>query len=137
MAPDSRTEDILRSRVETVETMDVRKYGLTRRELRAGGGTKEGLAGEHFDEMIGSQEFHIYRSPNRKLKGYEALKSFLESQGCDVIRIADAPSPVGKGYETIRITNKGERIPVPYLRRAHNWAHQRNLLHLFQKKPTL
>jgi hypothetical protein len=48
--------------------------------------------------------------------------------------MADGASPVGKSYETIRITNRGEEIPTPLLRRAHGWAHQRNFLHMFYKK---
>ncbi len=114
--------------------MDIKSYGFTRREIRQGGGVGEGIASEHFDELIGSIEFYIYRHPARKIKGYETLKLFLESQGCEVIHLADTPTPVGQRYETIRVTNKGQQIPVPSLKRAHNWAHQRNLLHMFYKK---
>ena len=94
----------------------------------------DGVASEHFDELIGSTEFYLYRNPNRKIKGYEILRLCLESQGCEIIHLADTPTPVGKGYETIRVTNKGHQIPVPVLKRVHNWAHQRNLLHMFYKK---
>ena len=114
--------------------MAMGNYGFTRREIRGGSGVGESIASEHFGEMIGSIEFNIYRNPNRKIKGYEALKLHLESQGCEVIHIADTPAPVGKRYETIRITNKADQIPIPVLKRAHNWAHQRNLLHMFYKK---
>ena len=112
----------------------MRSHGLTRRELRAGAGRGEATAEGHFDELVGSHEFFVYRKPNAKIKGYDSLKSWLESQGCDVVRIPDAPNPAGPGFETIRITGKGEQIPVPNLRRAHDWAHQRNLFHLFHKK---
>jgi len=111
--------------------MDVRRYGFTRREIRGGAG---GGASEHFEEMIGSTEFYMYRHPNSKIKGYETLKLFSESQGCDVLYIAAGPTPVGKGFETVRITNNGREIPIPVLKRAHNWAHRRNLLHLFYKE---
>ena len=94
----------------------------------------EGVASEHFEEMTGSSEFYLYRHPNRKIKGYEALKLYLESAGCEVIHMANGPKTPGQRFETIRITNKGNPIPVPFLRRAHNWAHQRNLLHMFYKK---
>ena len=112
----------------------MRSHGFTRRELRAGGGRGQDTADDHFGEMIGSHELFVYRQRSAKIKGYEALKSFLESHGCQVVRTSDAPNPVGQGVETIRITYNGQQIPVPHLRRAHQWAHQRNLLHLFHKK---
>ena len=111
--------------------MDVRRYGITRREIREGAG---GGANEHFGELIGSNEFYIYRHPSSKIRGYDALKVFSESQGCEVLHIAGGPTPVGQGYETLRITNTGREIPIPVLKRAHNWAHRRNLLHLFYKE---
>ena len=111
--------------------MDVRRYGYTRRNIREGAG---GGADEHFDELVGSTEFYIYRHRNSKIKGYEELKSFLELQGCEVLYLSETTTPVGQGFETIRITNKGREIPNPVLRRAHNWAHRRNLLHIFHKK---
>ncbi len=114
--------------------MSLRNYGFTRKDLRAGSGAGDGIANEHFDEMVGSCELYIYRHANKKIKGYQPLKLFLESQGCEVIHITDTPAPVGHGYETIRITSKGDQIPVPSLRRAHDWAHRRNLLHMFYKK---
>ena len=114
--------------------MAMGNYGYSRREIRGGAGTGEGVASEHFEEMIGSIEFYIYRHPNRKIKGYEALKLYLEAEGCQVMHIADEANPVGQRYETIRLTHKGDQIPVLPLRRAHNWAHQRNLLHMFYKK---
>ena len=112
----------------------MRNYGFTRRDLRGGSGTGESIASEHFSDMIGSTELNIYRHRNKKIKGYEALKVGLESEGCAVVHLADAPAPIGHGFETIRITNRGEQIPTPLLRRAHGWAHQRNFLHMFHKK---
>ena len=114
--------------------MSARDYGFTRRDIRGGSGPGEGVASEHFDEMIGSIELYLYRHPNRKIRGYQALKLHLESAGCEVLHAPSAPTMVGPGYETIRITNKGDQIPGPLLRRAHSWAHQRNLLHMFYKK---
>ena len=114
--------------------MSMREIGASRRERRRGGGRGTEVAGDHFDELIGSNEFNIYRHPDQKIKGYEALKTFLVSQGCEVLHLADAPAPVGRAYETMRITIGGEQLPEPLLRRAHTWAHQRNLLHMFHKK---
>ena len=111
--------------------MDVSRYGITRREIREGAG---GGANEHFAELIGSNEFYIYRHPSSKIRGYDALKVFSESQGCEVLHMPGGPTPAGQGYETLRITNKGQQIPVEVLKRAHNWAHRRNLLHLFYKE---
>ena len=114
--------------------MSIRDYGFTRREIREGSGAGERIASEHFDEMVGSTEFYMYRHPNRKIKGYDALRAQLESGGCEVMHIAGAPTPVGPRFETIRIATKEGQIPVPLLKRAHSWAHQRNLLHMFYKK---
>ena len=110
--------------------MEIRDLGTTRRQRRQGAG---GGAADHFDEMIGSTELNIFRPQNANIRGFEPLKASLDSEGCDTAYMADAPNPVGKGYETIRITNKDQQIPVHVLRRAHNWAHRRNLLHLFRK----
>lgn len=115
-------------------SMSMRNHGFTRRELRGGSGSGAGIASEHFHEMVGSTEFYIYRHPNRKIKGYGALKSYLDSEGCEVAYMAEPSNPVGEKYETMRITNKGNEIPVSPLRRAHSWAHQRNLLHMFYKR---
>ena len=112
----------------------MKNYGFTRKELRGGSGTGSGVANEHFHDMIGSTEFYVYRHPNRRIKGYGALKAHLDTHGCEVVDMAEPSNPVGERYETIRITNKGNEIPVPLLRRAHSWAHQRNLLHMFYKR---
>ena len=114
--------------------MTSRNYGFTRRDIRGGSGAGEAIAGEHFDEMAGSIEYYIYRHPNKRIKGYDTLKLHLESAGCEVVHIAGAPAQVGQRYETIRITNGGAEIPIPPLRRAHSWSHQRNLLHMFYKR---
>ena len=111
--------------------MNIRSYGISRRDIRGGSG---GGANEHFDDLIGSVELHIYRHTNQKAKGYDSLKIFLESQGCLVVYANDTPNPVGHGYGTMSITNNGSEIPVSALKRAHSWAHQRNLLHLFHKR---
>ncbi len=114
--------------------MSMRDRGFTRRDIRGGSGAGAEVASEHFDEMIGTVELYIYRHPSKKIKGYAALKSTLEAQGCEVDLTAAGASPVGKGYETIRIANGGAEIPTPLLRRAHGWAHQRNFLHMFYKR---
>ncbi len=115
---------------------NVRDRGYTRRQMRQGGGRGEGVAGDHFEDLVGSTEFYIYRPPGRKIDGYEPLKLVLESEGCEVVYLLEANCAAGPGYETIRITRKSDPIPVPALRRAHAWAHQRNFLHLFYKGGT-
>ena len=111
--------------------MDVHQYGITRRDIRDGPGKD---ANEHFEELIGSTDFQIYRHPSNKIRGYESLKLFAEKYECVVLHITKGPTPVGLGYETIRITRKDDAIPTTVLKRAHNWAHRRSLLHLFQKE---
>ncbi len=106
-------------------------YGYNRRQLRQGGG--RGNGNDHLDELLGSTEFYIYQTPNRTVKGYEALRLYVESEGCEVIFTADAP-PELSNYETMRITHKrGEKIPDAVVKRAHSWAHNRNFLHSFFK----
>ena len=114
--------------------MALRDYGFNRRRIREGSGTGEGVASEHFDEMIGTVDLYMYRHPSRKIKGYEPLKAYLESQSCEVTHTGPGQTPLGPRYETIRVSGRGSEIAVPALRRAHSWAHQRNLLHLFYKK---
>ena len=112
--------------------MRQRDSRLTRRELRQGSGTD--VENEHFDEVLGSSEFYIYVTPNKKAKGYDALKQYVESVGCE----AEYPAvpqlvDLGDRYQAVKITKEGELIPSPVLRRAHRWAHQRNFLHSFFK----
>ena len=109
--------------------MDIRR-SVNRKQIRQGGGEGADL---HFHEMVGSYELNIYRHRNSKIRGYESLAQFLQSQGCQAAYLADVPAPVGPGYDTIRVTFGGEALPVEALRRAHNWAHRRNFLHLFRK----
>ena len=104
-------------------------YGLNRRQLRQGGG--RGNGNDHVEEMMGSTELYIYQTPHRKVKGYDSLKVYLESEGCEVIFTADAP-PELSNYEALRISNRsGEKIPDAVVKRAHSWAHNRNFLHSF------
>ena len=98
--------------------------------MREGGGEGANL---HFDEMVGSYELNIYRHRNSKIRGLDALEQYLQSQGCQTAYITDVAAPVGPGYDTIRVTHGGDMIPVEALRRAHNWAHRRNFLHMFRK----
>ena len=109
--------------------MDLRGR-VNRKQVREGGG---GGADLHFDEMVGSYELNIYRHRNSKIRGLEALDRFLQTQGCQTAYIDDVQAPVGPGYDTIRVTCEGDTIPVEALRRAHNWAHRRNFLHMFRK----
>ncbi len=111
--------------------MTLRDHGISRRDLRQGGG--RGTGDDHVDGMFGSTELFIYQTPNSKPKGYESLKSFLEAQGCEIAFTGEAP-PELRHYESMRITHgKAEPIPIPVLKRAHRWAHQRNYLHSFFK----
>ena len=111
--------------------MSLRNYGFGREQLRQGGG--RGNGNDHLDELTGATELFIYQTPNRRVKGFEALKLYLESQECEVIFTAEAP-PELRNYETIRITHRrGEAIPPAALRRSHSWAHGRNFLHSFFK----
>ena len=104
-------------------------YGYNRRDLRQGGG--RGNGNDHIDELIGSTELYIYQTPNRPVNGYEGLRLYIESEGCEVIFTADAP-PELSDYETMRITHKqGKKIPDAVVKRAHSWAHNRNFLHSF------
>ena len=104
-------------------------YGYTRRQLRQGGGRGNGH--DHLEDLLGSTELYIYQTPHRKVKGYDGLKMFIESQGCEVIFTADSP-PELSDYEAMRITQKrGEKIPDEVVKRAHSWAHNRNFLHSF------
>ena len=106
-----------------------RDYGITRRDLRQGSGTD--VEPEHYDEVLGSSEFFIYLTPNKKVKGYDTLKQFLESEGCEVEYPADSSLRPGPRYQVVKITKRGELLSTPSLRRAHKWAHQRNYLHHF------
>ena len=107
---------------------------VSRRELRQGGG--RGTGDDHFDEVEGSTEFEIFLTPNKRAKGYEALKRFLESEGCHVAFPAGSSNLPGPRYQAVRVTSGDEEIPAAALRRGHRWAHQRNLLHSFFK-PTV
>ncbi|MDA1128328.1 MAG: hypothetical protein O2913_06490 [Chloroflexi bacterium] len=105
--------------------------GFGRDQLRQGGG--RGNGNDHLDELIGATELFVYQTPNKKTKGFESLKLFLEASGCELIFTVDVP-PELRNYEAFRITHKaGEKIPDAVLRRCHSWAHGRNFLHSFFK----
>lgn len=109
--------------------MSLRDHGINRRQVRQGGG--RGTGADHVEEMFGSTELFIYQTPNSKRKGFEALKTFLEAQECQIEVNLDPPPELAR-YQTIRITHKETlEIPIPVLKRAHSWAHQRNYLHRF------
>jgi len=106
-------------------------HGFTRRKLRQGGG--RGNGSDHFEEMIGATELFVYQTPNKKPKGFESLKLFLETSECELMFTVDVP-PELRNYEAFRITHRsGDPIPDPVLRRCHAWAHGRNFLHSFFK----
>ena len=114
--------------------MSLRNFGgFGRDQIRQGGG--RGNGNDHLDELIGATELStiVYQTPNRRAKGFDALKLFLEANECEVLFTTDIP-PELRSYEAFRITQKrGEAIPVPVLRRCHSWAHGRNFLHSFFK----
>ena len=111
--------------------MSLRNFGFGRDQLRQGGG--RGNGNDHFDELVGATELFIYQTPNRRAKGFDSLKLYLEANECELIFTVDAP-PELRDYETMRITHKGgEAIPSAVLRRSHSWAHGRNFLHSFFK----
>ena len=103
--------------------------GMSRKDRRGGSGRDVDIT--HFDEVLGSIEFFVYIPPNIRMKGYEVLKNYLNSLNCDIDYPAEAPLNPGERYQAIKITQQGMVVPIPALRRAHKWAHQRNFLHSF------
>jgi hypothetical protein len=111
--------------------MDLRGHGIGRDQLRQGGG--RGTGNDHVEDLYGCTELYVYQPPNKKVTGYESLKLFIESEGCEIIFTADAP-PELNSYETMRITHRqGHPIPNAVVKRIHSWSHQRNFLHSFFK----
>ena len=109
--------------------MSLRDHGINRRQIRQGGG--RGTGADHVEEMFGSTELYIYQTPNSRRRGVETLQTFLEAQGCQIEFNLDPPPELAR-LQTIRITHKEtQEIPIPVLKRAHSWAHQRNYLHSF------
>ena len=85
-------------------------HGFTRAQLRQGGG--RGNGSDHFDELIGATELFVYQTPNKKPKGFESLKLYLEASECELIFTVDVP-PELRNYETFRIThNPGSPSPT-------------------------
>ncbi len=106
-------------------------YGIDKNQIRQGGG--RGSGNDHVEDMAGATELYVYQTPNKPVKGYEGLKLFLESEGCEVLYTTDVP-PELRDYDAMRITGKnGEALSFAALKRAHSWAHQRNFLHSFFK----
>ena len=111
--------------------MNLGDHGIGRGQIRQGGG--RGNGNDHVSDLAGATELYVYQTPNKVVRGYEGLKVFLESEGCELIYTTDVP-PELRDYEAMRITHKkGEEIPFAALKRAHSWAHQRNFLHSFFK----
>ncbi len=114
--------------------MNLRDYGITRAQLRQGSqGLEGGRGDDHFRDLVGSRDFYIYLTPNRKVKGWAEVKTLAEAEGCEVRRAEDAPYVPGQRYGAVLITVHGGLIPEAVLRKAHRWAHQRNFLHSFFK----
>ena len=114
--------------------MSLRSHGVTRAQLRQGSqGPGGGNGDDHFDELMGSRDLTIYLAPNKKLKGYADLKTFVEGQGCQIGLVTGDRLLPGPAYKALKITPHDGLIPEAVLRRAHRWAHQRNYLHSFFK----
>lgn len=109
--------------------MELSRFGIGKRDLRQGPG--RGNGNDHLDDLVGSTEFYVYQPGDQKLRGYESLRLYLEAQGCEALYTSDVPPELGANYQALRITHNGEAIPVPVLKRAHSWAHQRGLFHSF------
>ena len=103
--------------------------GFNREYKRQGSGTD--FADEHFEEILGSTEFCVFVTPNKKTNGLDGLTRFLESDGSSVEYPSHSEQSPGDRYKVIKITKQGTEISRPSLRRAHNWAHRRNFLHSF------
>ena len=111
----------------------VYRQGMNRSKLREGSGKGVDVADEHFHEVAGSKDFYVYVTPNRKAKGYEALRDWLRQQGYSVTVSDDAPLLPAKGYKAIKVTSATGVLSDEAVRRTHRWAHQRNFLHSFFK----
>ncbi|MBM3943136.1 MAG: hypothetical protein FJ316_09490 [SAR202 cluster bacterium] len=112
--------------------MNLHDHGIGRRQLRQGGG--RGSGNDHVDELFGATELFVHHEPYQTPKGFENLKLYLESQECEVIYTTDTLVDLGDCYQSFRVTRRrGDPIPEAVLKRAHSWAHQRNLLHSFFK----
>ncbi len=110
-------------------TLGNNRFG--RDQIRQGGG--RGNGNDHFDEMVGATELFVYQTPNKRAKGFETLKLYLEASECELRFTVDIP-PELRNYEAFRVTYRtGDAIPTPVLRRCHAWAHGRNFLHSFFK----
>ncbi|MBM3940623.1 MAG: hypothetical protein FJ318_06995 [SAR202 cluster bacterium] len=111
--------------------MSMRDLGHNRSEVRKALGGER--ADDHFHELAGTRDFYIYLTPNKKLSGYEQLRSLATAGGCTVVVTDEAPAMPGKGYKAVKITVAKGLLPEPVLRQAHRWAHARNFLHSFYK----
>src|SRR5579871_3612773 len=117
-----------------VDTMDSRSLGLNRAARRKGSNAETGGTNpdDHLQELTGSIALWIYLAPNRRLKGYDALKAQVEALGCRIEPAEDAPVLVGKRYPTVKLTEvSGDLLPPEVLKQAHRWAHRNNFLHSF------
>ena len=109
--------------------MSGKDFGLSRRQLREG--SRVFVEPEHYDEVLGSSEFFVYVTPNKNTRGFESLKSYLQSLNCEVVVAEESPVQMPERYKVLKITSQGVIIPDGALRRIHKWAHSRNFLHSF------
>jgi len=106
--------------------------GASRRTLRAS--SHRGTGDNHLFELEGADRLTLFVAPYAKMKGYRDLKAQLEELGCQVaypstspVVLRELPAP---RYTAVNIEAPGG-IPAEALRRAHRWAHKRDLLHSF------
>lgn len=91
-------------------------------------------ADDHLNDLAGSSSVWVYLTPNKRLKGYEALQQLVEASGCFMGMADDAPVNPGKGFQALKIAaGTGSILPPEVLREAHRWAHRHNFLHSFFK----
>ena len=103
--------------------------GAGRAKLREGGG--RGTGDDHFFELDGSSRITVFIPPGNKMKGYREFKERMEADGCQVVYPAPSNELPNARYTAVNITCDGKVISSTSLKRAHRWAHQRNLLHSF------
>ena len=113
--------------------MSMHDRGMTRAQLKTGSGKGTDVADEHFFEIVGSRDFYVYVTPKSKPKGYDDLRGFLTTEGCEVNVSDNAPMLPAEGYKAVKVTAGGKIISNEALRRTHRWAHRHNYLHSFFK----
>ena len=84
--------------------MSMHDRGMTRAQLKTGSGKGTDVADEHFFEIVGSRDFYVYVTPKSKPKGYDDLRGFLTTEGCEVNVSNNAPMLPAEGYKAVKVT---------------------------------